>query len=211
MGIAVNEALQNGVCVVDVYAAFDDLSPPPNLLNVFNIEMEIAGGFESLLHSDSMGGSWAPQLSIDPAFDTFATIGGEAVFSNATGADPHWGPMGFNQIGILPLAGWFNNNPPAHQGTAQMVTLSDLAGNTTFSGLASRIMRLVFTDPGAAGKEFSISGWVTYNDGLIPNATPSTQEPFAFSAALCAIPAPGAIATLALSSMIVTGSRRRRA
>jgi len=79
-------------------------------------------------------------------------------------------------------------------------------GATTWNGAATRIMRLVFLNPPSTGKGFSIEGSFTNNQGL---GTPAVQGDFAFSAALCAVPAPGALALLGLAGL--AGGRRRRA
>ena len=207
-GIAVNESKVGSNCVVDVYATFD---ANPNgavdvLLNVFNVTASIDGGFGTLIHNDFVGGTWAPQFSNNPALDTFCVIGGDANFGNSTNADPNWGAAGFNQVPIPNLAGWFNSNPPNLQGKAAAVNLFNKKGENTWNGLATRIMRLVFVNPDPAGKGFSISGSYTNNKGL---GTPAEQGSFSFSAPLCSVPAPGALALLGLAGL--AGGRRRRA
>lgn len=204
VGVAVGESMNGDLCVVDVYATFVEAPLNPVLLNVFDTNIAVGGGWGTILHDDFVGGSWAPQFTDDASMDSFVTIGGEAGFQNTTHADPGWGiPGGF--LGIPVGAGWFNSNPPNLQGAAQQVSLRNIVGQTTFEGLATRILRLVFVNPGAAGKEFSILAGATFNHGL---GTPTQQQEFVFSAALCAVPAPAAFGGLAL---LLAVSRRRRA
>lgn len=204
VGIAVNESKVGDKCVVDVYATFSDGADV--LLNIFNSNVTIEGGFGTLIHNDFVGGSWSPQFSSMPSMDTFCVIGGEANFNNSTNADPNWGPAGFNQLAIPPLAGWFNSNPPNLQGKGQLVDLFNKKGENTWTGFATRIMRLVFLNPDESGKDFTISGAYTNNKGL---GTPAEQGTFSFSAPLCSVPAPGALALLGLAGL--AGGRRRRA
>ncbi|MFO0872367.1 MAG: hypothetical protein U0575_00160 [Phycisphaerales bacterium] len=199
-GISWNESKVGDKCVADIYATFsttDDV-----LLNIFNANVTVEGGFGSLIHNDFVGGSWAPQFSSNPAMDSFCVIGGQANFGNSTNADPNWGAAGFNQIAIPANAGWFNSNPPNLQGKAANVTLVKKDGSVNYTGAATWIMRLVFDN---APKAFSIAGGYTNNQGL---GTPGVQGTFSFSQVLC-IPAPGALALLGLAGL--AGGRRRRA
>lgn len=208
-GIAVNESIVGDKMVADVYATFS--SNPEGavdvLLNVFNVDMEFSQGFGAFIHNDFVGGSWAPQFSSNPAMDTFCVIGGEANFGNSTNADPNWGPAGFNQIPIPPLAGWFNSNPPNLQGKAREVALFDACGSGTYSGFATRIMRLVFNFGSPQASTLTLTGAYTNNKGL---GTPAEQGTFNFSENLggC-IPAPAAMASIGLAALV--GVRRRRA
>lgn len=202
IGIAVNESKVGETCVVDVYATFSEVDV---LLNIFDVDMTIEGGFGSLIHSDFIGGSWAPQFSSNPATDSFVVIGGEANFSNSTSADPNWG-IGFSSLAIPSGAGWFNSNPPNLQGQSQFVNLFDKQGQGTWTGFATRIMRIVFVNPAADGKDLTITGAYTNNQGL---GTPAEQGDFAFSAALCAVPAPGAVALFGLVGLADIRRRRR--
>lgn len=209
-GIVFNEYQSaDGVyCIADIYAAFT--TDADVLLNVFDVQASLEGGFDQLNHADLAGVSWSPALaSGNGANDTFVTIGGGVGFSNSTQADPNWGAAGFQQPGIPALAGWFNSNPPNLQGQAQGgLDLSNLTGSKTYEGAGTFIMRLVIdksllTD---AGIKLTFNGSLTYNQGL---GTAPIQPDFMFNNQLWAIPAPGALALLGLAGL--AGGRRRRA
>lgn len=204
-GIATNQTTVGDKIVTDVYATF---SANPNgavdvLLNIFNVNMTIDGGFGSLIHNDFVGGSWAPQFSANPSMDTFCVIGGEANFANTTNADPNWGALGFNQISMPADAGWFNSNPSNLQGMAQDVELINNC-NEIYSGLATRIMRLV--NLSVIYKEFTITGQYTNYHGL---GTPAEKGTFRYSGFLDICPSPSALALFGLAGL--AGGRRRRA
>ena len=211
-GVAVNEYAVGDKCVADIYMTFNGTNGLADvLLNIYNVQFTIEGGFGVLVHNNLVPGpSWSPQF-VTPGMenmDTFVTIGGAAGFNNSTQADPNWGGAGFNQAGIPALAGWFNSNPPNLQGQSSFVDISNLIGSKTYTGAATFVMRLVVNaaDVGDAGLAVSFSGSLTYNQGL---GTTPIQPNFSFENNLWAIPAPGALALLGLAGL--AGGRRRRA
>lgn len=209
-GIAVNEYAVGDKCVADIYVTFDTAADV--LLNVFNVNASLDGGFGQLTHNNLVPGpSWSPTF-VTPgmeSMDTFVTIGGQPGFANSTNADPNWGAAGFNQAGIPALAGWFNSNPPNLQGQAQGgLDLSNLTGSKTYEGAGTFVMRLVISQALLTdnGLSFTFNGSLTYNQGL---GTDPIQPNFTFTNQLWAIPAPGALALLGLAGL--AGGRRRRA
>lgn len=207
-GIHVNEYFLGSSFIADVYAGFtttDDV-----LLNVYNVQANFSSGWDAMTHNNLFPGpSWSPQLVTSGMgqFDSFVTIGGMPSFNNSSQADPNWGAAGLNQAGIPSDAGWFNSNPPNLQGKAEQVELVNLLGESTYSGAATMVMRLVVELSAIDnGTTFSFAGALTFNQGL---GTPPFQPLFDFSKELWQIPSPGAGLLLGLACLS-TGRRRRQ-
>lgn len=111
VGLTSSFAFIDGKSVCRLYAQFN--SADDVVLSCFGV-----GGMAGIdwYDNDFVGGSFAPQFTIDPLTDTYVTIGGAPGFTNSTNADPAWGGAGFSQPGIPNGAGWFNANPPNLQG-----------------------------------------------------------------------------------------------
>lgn len=210
-GLTVDEYFSGDKYVADLYITFNN--PADTVLNLYNIDASLEGGFGQLVHSDLVGPSWAPQFVIGgmETMDSFVTIGGAPGFFNTTQADPNWGPSGFNQEGIPALAGWFNGNPPNLQGLSSGITAKRLFTSETYTGLATMVMRMVFDSSLTSAPELSFAGSVTWNQGLLAGGLPGgpVQTDFDYSVQLFAgIPAPGALALLGLGALL--GRSRRR-
>jgi hypothetical protein len=146
----------------------------------------------SWFNSDVLGGTWAPQLTVDSSIDSFVTIGGEACFpcfDNTTSPDGAWGGLGFQQPGIPSGAGWFNSNPDNLQGKVDPVTLRTLIG------------QWVYTGDDASNYVSPLT--VSFNQGL---GTPTQfgQGTFIF------FPSPGALALFGCAAIKPRGRRRHR-
>lgn len=141
-----------GVYVLNVQARFTD--PNDTLLSIFSVTSVSA----PLHHSDLVGGTFAPQFTLDEATDTYVTIGGPLGFNNTTAADLGWGAAGFALPSMPAGAGWYNSNPTNLQGRVDPDTLRVTIGQFARDG------SLPF---------FSLSGSMAYNQG------PGTTTQFA--------------------------------
>ena len=184
VGFESTGAYINGKFVCRVYAKFD--ADNFYVLSCFGIEGFAATDWND---SDFASGSWDPKFSIDSTVDSYVTIGGVPGFTNSTAADPEWGAAGFNQPGIPNGAGWFNANPSNFQGKVD-------------GAFRTLIAQFVYPDPPMQGYASPLS--VSFNQGL------GTPTQFAFFGVInVCIPAPGAVAMLAVA-LFGSAVRRRR-
>ncbi|MBL9149641.1 MAG: hypothetical protein JNM94_13200 [Phycisphaerae bacterium] len=170
--VKIGETLVGDLCVVDVYVTVPHAGG--HIISVFNASVSMGGGFDTLVHNDSLGGTWLPQYATDGAIDTFITVGGEPVPSNDTSIDPTWMPEGATQPGISDGAGWFNSNPTSFQGAPSPVDLHTLDGRETYVGFATHVARFVFAqDPG--GRSLSLAGGVAWQVAHAPTVFDSIE------------------------------------
>ena len=199
--------------VYNVSARFN--GPTDTLLNCFNF-----GGVGSTLltgfwHKDNAYyntgvlmqefGTWNPSqtgsATLNRPFDSYLTVGNQAVPTNTTNADPSWVSGGnadsrsWNRPDLPNngTLGWFNSNPPNNQGRVGV-------GSNTATDV--RIGQFVLS----ANDQSQFDGRRTYvitlgyNNGVAGSAVQ-------FATANFSIPAPGAVALLGLAGL--TGRRRR--
>jgi MYXO-CTERM domain-containing protein len=197
----------NSGVALDVYtlwARFD--GPTDTILNAFNFNRVDGSAGNMFYHKDNASynsgvlqqefGTWNPSQTGNAAanrpFDSYLTIGNQAVGTNPTQADPSWPsaggswdradlPSGFN-------IGWFNPNPPNFQGRVGV-------GANTATDV--RLGQFV-VDAGADGGTWSLR--VGYNSGV-------QGAPVQFGDGSFSLPAPGALALLGLAGL--AGRRRR--
>jgi len=212
----------SGILVLDqvrVVARFN--GPTDTALNVFNFTYQ--GGatpgidpFGAFYHKDNSSynggilskqyGTWSPTLTGSPTlnrpFDSYLVIGGAATATNTTNADPSWnsggsgahagGATGWNRADLLNngTMGWFNSSPPNLQGRV------GVAPNTTTDVLLGQFVidRSIFAGNWALT--------IGYNDGVAGSAVQFATSTFGIG-----VPAPGAIAILAVAGF--AGRRRR--
>ena len=186
------------VNVVDMYMLSDDNADV--LLNIYNLVLP--GSAQLTFYQSITGAGWAPN-NLGGPFDTeatrvadsFVSIGGvdfdvpeqSAGAGAGTALDPSFG--GSNADFPNELGGWFNSNPPS---------LIGQVGETKL-GLGVFIGR--FSSTQALGIENFVgpSLEATWNQGL---GTPGIQDQFSV------IPAPGAVALLALAGLVSAPRRR---
>jgi hypothetical protein len=197
----------NGGIALDVYtlwARFD--GPTDTVLNAFNFNRVDGSAGNMFYHKDNSSynggvlqkefGTWNPGQTGSPTanrpFDSYLTIGNQAVGTNPTQADPSWPnsptswdradlPSGFN-------IGWFNPNPPNLQGRVGV-------GANTATDV--RLGQFV-VDAGADGGTWNLR--IGYNSGV-------AGAPVQFGETIFSLPAPGALALLGLAGL--AGRRRR--
>jgi len=200
--------------VYTVAARFN--GPTDTVLNAFNFRS--TNGNASLVgfwHKDNASynsgvlsqefGTWNPSQTgsntANRPFDSYVTIGSQALATNTSNADPSWMSGGNTDTRTwnrpdLPnngTLGWFNSNPPNLQGRV---------GNSP--GLPTtdvRIGQFVLSASDTALRSFSIE--IGYNSGI-------AGAPVQFGIGtfdLGAVPAPGAVALLGLAGL--AGRRRR--
>ena len=197
----------NSGVALDVYtlwARFD--GPTDTILNAFNFNRVDGSAGNMFYHKDNASynsgvlqqefGTWNPSQTGNAAanrpFDSYLTIGNQAVGTNPTQADPSWPsaggswdradlPSGFN-------IGWFNPNPPNFQGRVGV-------GANTATDV--RLGQFV-VDAGADGGTWSLR--VGYNSGV-------QGAPVQFGDGSFSLQAPGALALLGLAGL--AGRRRR--
>lgn len=179
-GFAHNEATIGDFHVVDIYATYTSIDDV--LLEIADAHVVFEQGFAAFNHSDFVGGSWSPNFSMNPSQDSFVTIGGEPNFANTTWAGMNWGWQGFNQTSIPEGAGWFDTEDNL-QGKAQQVTLYSNIGCVTYSGPATRIMRIVYI-PSLVGNHLSITAIASNSQG---GDTPTEEVAGVFCKALGAL------------------------
>jgi hypothetical protein len=197
----------NSGIALDVYtlwARFD--GPTDTVLNAFNFNRVDGSAGNMFYHKDNSSynggvlqkefGTWNPGQTGSPTanrpFDSYLTIGNQAVGTNPTQADPSWPnsptswdradlPSGFN-------IGWFNPNPPNLQGRVGV-------GANTQTDV--RLGQFV-VDAGADGGTWNLR--IGYNSGV-------AGAPVQFGETIFSLPAPGALALLGLAGL--AGRRRR--
>ena len=200
--------------VYTVAARFN--GPTDTLLNAFNLASQNgAGSLVGFWHKDNADynsstlsqefGTWNPSQTGNAAnnrpFDSYLTIGSQALATNTANADPSW-TIGGNadarswNRADLPnngTLGWFNSNP---------TNLAGRVGNSP--GLPTtdvRIGQFVLSASDTALRTFRLE--IGYNSGI-------AGAPVQFGVGdfnLGAVPAPGAVALLGLAGL--AGRRRR--
>jgi hypothetical protein len=204
----------NNLTVYTVAARFN--GPTDTLLNAFNLRS--TNGNASLVgfwHKDNASynsgvlsqefGTWNPSqtgsATLNRPFDSYVTIGSQALASNTSNADPSWVAGGNTDArswnrADLPnngTLGWFNSNP---------TNLAGRVGNSP--GIPTtdvRIGQFVLSASDTALRTFSLE--IGYNSGI-------AGAPVQFGIGtfnLGAVPAPGAVALLGLAGL--AGRRRR--
>jgi hypothetical protein len=199
--------------VYTVAARFN--GPTDTLLNAFNLRS--TNGNASLLgfwHKDQSSyntgvlsqefGTWNPSQTGNAAanrpFDSYLTIGSQALATNTANADPSWTAGGnadarsWNRPDLPNngTLGWFNSNPTNLQGRVGQ------PGNTATD---VRLGQFVLSASDTALRTFSLE--IGYNSGV-------AGAPVQFGVGhfnLGAVPAPGAVALLGLAGL--AGRRRR--
>jgi len=190
--------------VYTLWATFN--GPTDTVLNAFNLAAvggSNLGGFwhKDLADSSAPGvlsqtsGTWNPtqtgSATNNRPFDSYLTIGNQAVNTNSTNADPSWPAAGgsWNRPDVPNglNVGWFNSNPPNLQGRV------GATGNTATD---VRLGQFVI-DRDADGGTWNLK--IGYTDGV------TTQVQFAETS--FSLPAPGAMALLGLAGL--AGRRRR--
>jgi len=199
--------------VYNVFARFN--GPTDTLLNCFDFGAATGSSLTGFWHKDNADynsgvlsqsyGTWSPVLTgsatLNRPFDSYLTIGGIAVASNTTNADPSWvqggntDARGWNRPDLpnTGTLGWFNSSPPNVQGRVGV-------GANTATDV--RIGQFVLSQSDATQFNGQRTYIVTlgYNSGIA-----GTQVQFA--TASFSLPAPGAIAVLGLAGL---AARRRR-
>jgi hypothetical protein len=186
----------NGVsyAVIDLYAQFDNTTG--TVVSVFNANIGISNGtgfhHKDFNTADDEPGAWSPTLTGSAVnnrpYDSFVLIGGTTGGANTTSLDPNFSP---NSGPFIPAnAGWFNSNPPNLQGRVNSTTLRTWLGRFVSEGVTT-------------SRNLNVTMTVSWNDGI---GTPGGQDLRTGSFAY--VPAPGAVALLALGGLV--GGRRRR-
>ena len=169
----------------EVFARFNGATD--TVLNVFNFQAQsgwgahtdAASGFWHKDNSDYSGGvlgqaygTWAPQVvgsaTLNRPFDSFLLIGGNALGTNSTSADPSWiaaggpGSVGWSQAQLptydIPNAntlGWFNTSPPNNQGRV---------GVTPNTATDVKLGQFMLASNDSAFRTYSLR--VAYNNGI---------------------------------------------
>ena len=203
---------------VRVVARFN--GPTDTVLNAFNLVYQggatVADPYQAFWHKDNSDynggvlskqyGTWSPTLTGSPTlnrpFDSYLVIGGAATATNTTNADPSWnsggsgahagGATGWNRADLLNngTMGWFNSSRPTLQGRV------GVAPNTATDVLVGQFVidRSIFAGNWALT--------IGYNDGVAGSAVQFATSTFGIG-----VPAPGAIAILAVAGF--AGRRRR--
>jgi hypothetical protein len=204
---------------VQIKARFN--GPTDTVLNAFNLVYSggatVADAYAAFYHKDNASGNtsvlsrqygtWAPSLTgaavANRPYDSFLTIGGTAVATNTSTADPSWnsggsgshagsGALSWNRADLLNngTMGWFNSSPPNLQGRV------GTAPNTATDVLIGQFV----IDRDAFAGNWSLT--VGFNDGVAGSAVQFATANFAIG-----VPAPGAVALLGLAGL--AGRRRR--
>ena len=200
----------SGRTMIDVFAGFN--TNGDKLLNVFNMNIGLTGGAAFVQQSGVAASKWKPiddTSNNNLLTDSFVTLGGfdggdgNMYTSYSSAGDPNFtNYTTSNQTTIPSLAGWYNGVP-----TAADILAMDVS---TFSGWSG-------PKEGAAG---NLSVWVGHF--LVNKAISDTSWTMTFSGSASFnsgsnatdsrvfhnIPAPGALALLAVAGL--AGSRRRR-
>jgi hypothetical protein len=193
---------------LDVYSLFARFSGATDtIVNAFNFNRVDGTATNMFYHKDlatnttapypltKTAGTWNPSqtgsATVNRPFDSYLTIGGLAVSTNSTNADPSWPAAGgsWNRPDVPngDNVGWFNSNPPNLQGRV---------GGTGNTADSVRLGQFV-VDRDANGGTWNLK--IGYTDGV------STTVQFAETT--FSIPAPGALALLGLAGL--AGRRRR--
>jgi hypothetical protein len=191
--------------VYTVWARFN--GPTDTVLNAFNLAAvggsNLGGFWHRDLNSENSNvltqstGTWNPSqtgsATNNRPFDSYLTIGNQAVGTNSTNADPSWpaagGSWGRPDLPNNGTIGWFNSNPPNLQGRVGV-------GANTATDV--RLGQFVLTQGQTSGRTYSLT--IGFNDGV-----PGTAVQF--GSGNFSLPAPGAMALLGLAGL--AGRRRR--
>lgn len=186
----------NGVsyAVIDLYAQFDNTTG--TVVSVFNANIGISNGtgfhHKDNFTADDEPGAWSPtqvgSSTVNRPYDSFVLIGGNPTGTNTTSLDPNFNPV-FGPT-VPANAGWFNSNPPNLQGRVNSTTLRTWLGRFVSEGVTT-------------SRNLNVTMTVSWNDGV---GTPGGQD--LRSGSFAYVPAPGAVALLALGGLV--GGRRRR-
>jgi MYXO-CTERM domain-containing protein len=186
--------------VIDVFAQFNSnesdgfAHQDSTMLSAFAAEIGMSDGAD-FAQNDVAGGSWDPKFSFDlpsagslPWADSFVLIGGNPGATNNTNLDPNFDPSTGGQVASG--AGWFTGAPEALQGRVN-------------SSLEVFVGRFALAYSGATlGTTLSFESSMSYNYGI------GTGTYFGSGSGEWTVtPAPGALALLGLSGLVV---RRRR-
>jgi hypothetical protein len=187
--------------VYTLWARFDGATD--TIVNAFNFNRLDGSATNMFYHKDNADynsgaltkafGTWNPSqtgfATTNRPFDSYVTIGGQALGTNSTNADPSWGALSWARPDVPNGAnvGWFNSNPPNNQGRVGV-------GANTATDV--RLGQFV-VDRDANGGTWNLK--IGYTDGV------SVQVQFAETS--FSLPAPGAVALLGLAGL--AGRRRR--
>ena len=198
----------NSGVALDVYtlwARFD--GPTDTILNAFNFNRVDGSAGNMFYHKDNASynsgvlqqefGTWNPSQTGNAAanrpFDSYLTIGNQAVGTNPTQADPSWPIAGGGwdrpDLADNGTIGWFNPNPPNNQGRVGV-------GANTATDV--RLGQFVLSANDSAARNYSLT--IGYNSGV-------AGAPVQFGDGSFSLPAPGALALLGLAGF--AGRRRR--
>jgi len=203
----VKTSTTSGGVALDVYNVFARFNGPTDtLLNAFNFNRLDSSVTNIFYHKDNsdynggvlskMYGTWSPSLTgsavLNRPFDSYLTIGGQAIAANNSSGDPSWPASGggWNRPDVPNglNVGWFTSNPPALQGRVGV-------GVNTATDV--RVGQFV-VDAGADGGTWNLK--IGYNSGV-------AGAPVQFAETTFSLPAPGALALLGLAGL--AGRRRR--
>jgi MYXO-CTERM domain-containing protein len=197
--------------VYTVVARFDGAAD--TLLNCFNFGItggSTAAALGGFWHKDlnttnsnvltQASGTWSPSQTGSAAnnrpYDSYLTIGNQALGTNTSNADPSWPAAGGGwdrpDLAAGGTIGWFNSNPPNLQGRVGV-------GANTATDV--RIGQFVLSANDNVLRTYTLTAG--YNNGA-----PGASAQFATGTfTLGAVPAPGAVALLGLAGL--AGRRRR--
>jgi MYXO-CTERM domain-containing protein len=197
--------------VYTVVARFN--GPTDTLLNCFNFGISggstaaALGGFWHKDNNESSGGvlsqaygTWSPSqtgsVTANRPYDSYLTVGNQAVGTNTSNADPSWPAAGggWDRPTLAPggTIGWFNSNPPNLQGRV---------GQNVNTATDVRIGQFVLSANDNVLRTYTLTAG--YNDGTAGASAQFATGTFT----LGAVPAPGAVALLGLAGL--AGRRRR--
>jgi hypothetical protein len=190
--------------VYTLWATFNGTTD--TVLNAFNLAAVGGSSLGGFWHKDNASsnsgvlqqafGTWNPSQTgsntLNRPFDSYLTIGNQAVGTNSSNADPSWGsPLSWDRADLPGngTIGWFNSNPPNLQGRV------GVGANTATQ---VRLGQFVLSQNDSAGRTYSLT--IGFNDGV-----PGTAVQF--GSGNFSLPAPGAMALLGLAGL--AGRRRR--
>ena len=190
--------------VYTLWATFN--GPTDTVLNAFNLAAVGGSSLTGFWHKDNASsnsgvlqqafGTWNPSQTgsntANRPFDSYLTIGNQAVGTNSSNADPSWGsPLSWDRADLPGngTIGWFNSNPP---------NLPGRVGVGANTATQVRLGQFVLSQNDSAGRTYSLT--IGFNDGV-----PGTAVQF--GSGNFSLPAPGAMALLGLAGL--AGRRRR--
>jgi MYXO-CTERM domain-containing protein len=191
--------------VYTLWARFN--GPTDTVLNAYNFAAVGGSALGGFWHKDNASynsgvlqqefGTWSPgqtgNATANRPFDSYLTIGNQAVGTNPTQADPSWPIAGGGwdrpDLADNGTIGWFNPNPPNNQGRVGV-------GANTATDV--RLGQFVLSANDSAARNYSLT--IGYNSGV-------AGAPVQFGDGSFSLPAPGALALLGLAGF--AGRRRR--